>query len=225
MKDLDQKQQQQLKLHFRRFEIKYLITPAMKFRIRNYLKGWLRPDPFSGADGGYTITSIYFDSPGLRFYRENEAGLINRQKIRHRYYNQDKSRVFWEVKRKIDSVVVKDRCLASRPSSEMAEYLASRKKLWRLRPVAWVNYSREPWIGPDDMRVTFDSRLAAGRPAEIILDSPRKVIPMLGGREVMEFKYSGRLPRQLSRIIYKFNLQRQAIGKYRLAIETPGVLY
>lgn len=213
-----------LKLHFRRFEFKYLVSPQQHRRIVNLLRSQMIPDPYGGGDGDYKVNSLYFDSPGMRYYRENEAGLEGRQKIRHRYYDEDSANMFWEIKKKISDVVFKDRCLSNRPDPKLKSLLRCYTLLHRLRPVLWVRYSREAWQLPGrEFRITFDSEIVAAKESGEAYMPPRreKILP---GWVVMELKYSGMLPKWIYRVISEYSLIRQPIGKYRLAVEKLGMV-
>lgn len=216
--------QKKLTLHFRRFEMKYWISPVDRLKMRRYICQHFTPDPFSGRDGSYGVTSLYFDSPGLKFYHELEAGLKNRQKIRYRYYNSDQKQLFLEIKKKVDMVIFKDRCLVTAPASQLTKEFDFARKLWKLRPVMLVRYQREAWIGPGDLRVTFDRNLEAARVHGRTLGVTSWSRPFHGNPEIMELKFSGRFPAWLYRMIASFNLERQQISKYRIAIEQSSVL-
>lgn len=214
-----------LKLHFRRFEFKYLVLPQQHREIASLLRSQMVPDPYGGGDGSYTVTSLYFDSPGMRYYRENEAGLEGRQKIRHRFYNDDPGDLFWEIKKKRSDVVFKDRCLASWPEPELVKQLEFYRLLHRLAPTVWVRYLREAWQLPGrQLRVTFDSEIAAAKARGGGVSMPQWRERILSGWVVMELKYSGTLPKWMYRVISEYSLTRQAVGKYRLAVEGLGMV-
>ena len=201
------------KLHFRRLEFKYVLTPEQHKKIQTQIRAFMIPDPYAKNKGAYTVSSLYFDSPGLRYYYENEAGLKTRQKIRHRWYNHDNSKIFWEIKRKKDAVVIKDRCLASKPTKSIKQQLDFYTLRHRLRPVLSVHYQRQPWIIPGRrFRFTFDYDLFADD-KELL---PEKVI--------MELKFTGKLPFWTHRLIQQHSLERQAMGKYRLAVEKTNLV-
>ena len=214
-----------LKLHFRRFEFKYLVSPQQHREIVSLLRPQLVPDPYGGGDGSYIVTSLYFDSPGLRYYRENEAGLEGRQKIRHRFYNDDPRELFWEIKKKRSDVVFKDRCLSSRPVAEFVRQLEYYRLWHRLAPMVWVRYLREAWQLPGgQLRITFDSGIQAVKARRKVELMPEWRKNLLSGWVVMELKYSGMLPKWIYRVISEYSLTRQPIGKYRLALEGLGMV-
>lgn len=208
-----------IQLHFRRFEFKYLISYRKYRQICKLLKNRLKPDPFAGKSGVYTVTSLYFDSPGLKYYRQNEAGLKNRQKIRHRYYNHQPQDTFWEIKRKDDVIVTKDRCLLTKTSSEMYKKMRYYQLIDRLLPTAWIEYQREPWILPyNDLRVTFDFDILISH-AHARTQYPEFFDKKLySGYIIMEIKFSGKLPYWIHRLIQQYSLDRKTLGKYQFAI-------
>lgn len=210
-----------IKLHFRRFEFKYLVSSEQKNEIIGKIKPFLYLDPFVTSGSSYLVTSLYLDSPSLTFYRQNEAGLPDRKKIRLRYYNNNQKIVFNEIKRKHQDIVYKDRVVSGGPPDSPVELEIKRlTKLLHLRPTVWITYNRQPWIDSrNNLRITFDSDIAAA--SEKFLSDPntkwfKKILP---GFHVMELKFDGKLPRQIFSILGRFPLIREALSKYRLAVE------
>src|SRR3989344_14084 len=107
---------EQLKLHFRRFELKYPLSLDQYRLIRPLVARRLSPDPFVGSAGYYQVNSLYFDTPNLNAYHQSRAGLKNRIKYRLRTYSTAipaPPYAFLEIKRKHDATVLKDRDLLS----------------------------------------------------------------------------------------------------------------
>ena len=108
--------QEQLKLHFRRFELKYPLSFDQYRLIRPLVARRLPSDPFVGSAGYYQVNSLYFDTPTLAAYHQSRAGLKNRVKYRLRTYStptRSPPYAFMEIKRKRDAAVFKDRGLLS----------------------------------------------------------------------------------------------------------------
>ena len=103
------------KLHFQRFEFKYQMPLDFVEGIIPELLKYMDFDPFAQKfpDHGYTVASLYFDSVGLDCYYQKLAGVRTRKKLRIRFYPENgltpETKVFLEIKRKYDAVVVKDR--------------------------------------------------------------------------------------------------------------------
>ena len=169
---------------FERFELKYFVTGAEIARVRALIAPFTELDPFTeGCAGGmYTVRSIYFDTPGLRFYHEKDAGTATRKKLRLRTYNQPcpESVAFFEIKRKYGTAILKERVgmpferaialLREHPAHRLdAENLAgvelSRaaratlerffflEQVLRLRRTVLIVYDREAYVGIDNPRV------------------------------------------------------------------------
>lgn len=209
-----------LKLHFRRFEFKYMLTKEQSHQIKKQAQKFLTSDPFSKPTGAYAVNSLYFDSPDLRFYHDVEAGLENRIKIRYRYYNQDKNLLFWEIKRKQNADVFKDRCLVLEPTADIINKINFFQKKFSLKPIVWVSYIREPYVTKSgQFRLTFDSELTGSRPIRVNpMETENRKASLLPW-EILEVKFSGKLPFWMYKILQSHNLERQALSKYRLAIE------
>jgi hypothetical protein len=92
---------------FNRFELKYLLSLLQAEHLRAALQGYVVPDEHGHSNGRYTLSSLYYDSPDLRCYWENEHGLKFRRKLRIRRCETcevftDESPVFLEIKQRYD---------------------------------------------------------------------------------------------------------------------------
>ena len=82
--------------------------------ITERIRPFMRPDHHSG-DRQYPLVSLYLDSEDLRLCRESLDGLKNRYKLRIRSYSDDPDAVcFFEIKRRINQVIVKSRARVMR---------------------------------------------------------------------------------------------------------------
>ena len=75
-----------------RHELKYQISPADHHALRQRLRTVMKCDLHTGADGLYTIRSVYFDNYGDKALREKVNGVQKREKFRIRYHSQKKGR-------------------------------------------------------------------------------------------------------------------------------------
>lgn len=236
----------EMKLHFQRFEFKYFLTFEEFRDIRRRLAPYVSLDGFAkdSRSGFYEVISLYYDSPKFYYYHEKQDGVRNRKKIRLRRYEVDGRNTgpsFFEIKRKFDAVILKDRFLLDRdtearfaatrrftPSSVagdanashiIAEYDAERVRR-SLEPKIVVRYRREPYLGRynQNFRVTFDYHITASESSRLSHESaPRDVLP---DGVIMELKFNGRLPRYIREIIESYSLERSAYSKYCKAAET-----
>jgi len=239
-----------MKLHFQRFEFKYLLSWQEFQKIRGQLKRYVSLDGFArnSADGFYEVLSLYYDSPKFYYYNEKIDGVKIRKKIRLRAYRADGAlagNIFFEIKRKCDSVILKDRFLLTEDAYnnfihhqnfaepgfapdknaqriiEEYEYERCRRSL---QPQVLVSYCREPYLGRfnKNFRVTFDYNIKA-KTSRALLDTSHSRDVLKDG-VVMEVKFNGKLPYYIKDIIERYNLERMAYSKYCHAAESCYLL-
>jgi SPX domain protein involved in polyphosphate accumulation len=99
-----------------RHELKFLVNEEQRARVLADASGELQPDPHTGANGAYRVTSQYYDSPGLAFYWEKVDGVRERKKIRLRTYGEiggpadlSVSASYMEIKRRRGDLIAKER--------------------------------------------------------------------------------------------------------------------
>jgi len=230
-----------IQYRFQRFEFKYFLNYRdIDAMYDVLLNNHMVPDPFlSGASDFYPVSSLYFDSPTLKCYNEKISGIKNRAKLRLRTYSQDLKNVdnvFLEIKKKMDSIVIKDRAkidsdiyhnsLSGRLGdtadldNKVIKSFFMRQRVYSMEPVVLVRYKRKPLVSRFDnnLRITFDYDLEAGG-ANSFYD--HKVLnSFFPNKAVMEIKYNNSLPSWLHKIIQRHELSRVAISKYCYGIDT-----
>ena len=100
------------RMQAQRFELKYIIHNDTALRIRDFVHGYLDLDEYSAGQPNlsYAVHSLYLDSDDLRLYWDVINGNRNRFKLRLRYYSTDPSSpVFFEIKRRYDNCIAKQR--------------------------------------------------------------------------------------------------------------------
>lgn len=229
---------------FNRFELKYLITLQQAEFVKTTLRAYLVPDEHGNNNGRYALTSLYFDSPDFRCYREKVDGIKVRRKLRIRRYETgepvtDETPVFLEIKQRVDRVTQKRRAILPYSEAlrlchdrEMPEYKPEDKAvieeiyvfLWQynLRPASLVRYDRQAFVGTDydiGLRVTFDTALTF-QVHPLHLHEEPSGLPMLSPNlVVMEVKVNERIPYWLTEMIAAHNLQMVRVSKYCRSIE------
>jgi SPX domain protein involved in polyphosphate accumulation len=239
MKDLGQ-----VIRRFNRFELKYLITLKQAEELKPTLQAYLVPDENGSSNGRYTLSSLYYDSPSFRCFRENLDGIRFRRKLRVRHYETDEilteeTPVFLEIKQRVDRVTQKRRAIL--PYSEalrlcndrqMPDYAPDDKAtieeiyvfLWKynLRPASIVRYNRQAFIGTDynpGLRVTFDTSLSF-RGHQLHLHEEPSGLPILAANSViMEVKVNERIPIWLTELIAAHNLRLVGFSKYCRSVQ------
>lgn len=228
-----------------RDELKYLLPvealPDLRCAIRPYVE--LDEHGVGYEERGYSVRSIYLDSPALLYYHEKQGHLQCRKKIRVRGYNRpcDDLRVFLEIKRKNDAAIEKERArLRYREldglfrSGDYASYFdrpgaaaTARRFLYHvyrhdLRPTALVVYEREAFEGrfDDTFRITLDRNLR-GRmyPSLDGLYHEDGLEEAMAGWFVMEVKFDVRMPAWMRQVIAEFGLVQRAVSKYCLSVD------
>ena len=229
-----------------RYELKYIISESCARDVRDFARHYLAPDPFGdpahyGGQPAYAIHSVYLDSPKLDLMHATVEGHKNRFKLRMRFYDgRPDSPVFFEIKRRVNGAILKDRARVRRefgpallegawPEPQHlskpgdAKGFAALRKFCELRdklaakPGVLVSYEREAWLTPDNnsARLTFDRRLQ-GSPYDRSLSLCRNqhwVTPRVEG-VVLELKFTDRFPHWMRDAVRLFNLERCSMAKY-----------
>jgi VTC domain-containing protein len=224
-----------------RFEFKYLVDEYTAKHIRRFVLMYLDPDAYTvGRERiGYPVHSLYLDSPDLQLCRATTDGLKNRFKLRLRFYESDSERVFFEVKRRVNDVILKQRaavrrssvprliagecprpddliCCDKRSKFALYEFCRLRDELAAI-PAAYTSYYREGYEPPDSNlnRVTFDRTLRAGdfRGNLSVADLDNWPCPSVEGT-VLELKFTDMFPTWMQTMVESFDLMRTSMPKY-----------
>jgi len=179
-----------------RREFKYLIDAPTAAAVRSAIRPFCELDPWAARNprGIYTIESLYFDTAALGLFWANHHEQLDRIKVRVRGYAEvPGSPVFFEVKRRVNDVILKTRgkvphklwtAMLSDPAAPIPaevtgkdrvaveRFLAIARTL-NLRPYTLVRYEREPYFSriDDYARVTFDTRIRAQSMRKLSFDA------------------------------------------------------
>ncbi|MBN1123677.1 MAG: polyphosphate polymerase domain-containing protein [Sedimentisphaerales bacterium] len=221
-----------------RYELKYRISECKARALAEYVRTYIKMDRYAQLrpGGEYPITSLYLDSNQLTLCRETLEKKKNRFKLRIRAYSDNPDTpVFFEVKRRLNNVIVKSRARAMHHHVEPV--LAGRDmppvkfktdmqalhqfqfyvKVLNARPMVLVRYMRQAFEGDGDnrVRVTFDRQLCYN-----ITTEPRVRLGGPGWHPVpvdfviLEIKFTARFPAWLSKMSQAFDLPVTAMSKY-----------
>ena len=219
---------------FKRYELKYLLTPAQKQQVLAAMAEYMAPDQY----GRTTIRNLYYDTDSYLLIRRSIDKPVYKEKLRIRSYSRANagSMVFMELKKKYESVVYKRRlCL---PNEDAVAWLAGEKcyrkqtqiadeidyflQLYSsLHPTVFLSYEREAYYCKDgtDFRVTFDENILC-RQEELSLDSQvygTSILPE--GTTLMEMKCSGGIPMWMTRVLSKEKIYKASFSKYGTAYQ------
>ncbi len=218
-----------------RHELKYQISRADYFAIRQRVRSVMKRDPHADANGIYGIQSLYFDNYRDKALLEKVNGVSQREKFRIRYYNEDLSYITLEKKiknkelcKKLDAPLTKEEYqrILLHPGSWMAEHretllreLYYKMQIQQLRPRVFVSYQREAFIyDPGNVRITFDFDIRSSLFQREFLQYPISDIPANDKEEgmVMEVKYDAFLPEIIQCLLQAENLRQTAFSKYAI---------
>jgi len=221
------------RVSFCRYEYKYRLPAGLAGPIRAIVAAHLPHDKYSliRPDHHYDISSLYIDSADLRLCRESLSSQKNRFKLRIRGYDDNPdSPVFLEIKRRLNTVILKDRCLIGRGdvgiwNESLRTAAADQFHLYRqslgATPQALVRYEREAFesTDPGRLRVTFDRHLHT----KITHKWEVKVggtnwHPVYTGLVVLEIKFNGRYPSWLHSLVRQYQLQAVSVSKYTMSL-------
>lgn len=197
---------------------------------------------------GYTVRSVYYDTPDFDCYDDKIEGLKLRMKFRIRGYNtrEKDSLVFLEIKRKNGPFIEKNRAPLLRDDIEalfstrnLDKYIISmsnsekekddaRRFLYHfyskgLRPAVLVIYDREPFGGKFDptLRITFDKNLRSTLfPTLNMLYEEQQIKFARPGYCIFEVKFFTGLPHWIQDIVTRYELPRLALSKYAMSIDS-----
>lgn len=235
-----------------RSELKYLVPDEHLPELRRQIEPFVEMDPHGRGREfeGYTVRSIYLDTPRLGSYHEKKAGIRVRRKLRIRGYNRFEPGdwVFLEIKRKTQNRISKNRAPLRFESltdvfgsGDVDKYVLTNRHYPRSRedgrrffyhvyrygliPTASTVYEREAFFGRFDptLRITLDRGLR-GRafPTLDRLFEDEYLRTVRPGHTIVEVKYDTSFPNWLRPVLGRFDLRLQALSKYCLCVEVSG---
>ena len=217
-----------------RHEYKYLCDGGQLAVEERRLRSLLRSDPHAGADGRYSIRSLYFDDLEDSCMRENEDGTDPRAKYRLRIYNGSDARISLERKAKLYGRSHKDAVLVNRGLAEallsgqiplsapedgpLLRRMLTDLRLRTMRPKVIVQYIRTPFVlNVGNVRITLDEHLVSSQAVDRFFETDYPVRPVLpAGQGVLEVKWDQLLPTWVYQSLQLEGLQWSAFSKYYL---------
>lgn len=228
-----------------RFECKYVISPAAVPALREFIQPFMAPDRYAARweDNRYAICSLYLDGQDLGLYQQTVGGEKNRFKLRVRTYDDDAdSPVFFEVKRKLNNIVSKQRAALNRnEAARLVEHgvngwteglpvtavddlnaFALYADLTNARPLVRVKYMREAYEsrGGDPVRITIDTDLmhAVTLDHDLGHETGRWVTTPVTG-SILELKFTELYPEWIADLVHTFGLKQQPVPKYVMSVD------
>jgi hypothetical protein len=216
-----------------RNELKFLINAHQKNLIAAKLSKISQRDSFSDPDGGYLVSSLYFDDYDQSAFFDKLNGVKDRKKFRVRVYNYQSDVIKLERKIKREMVTDKSHILLSKEKYDAlvhgdVSFLRDKDdsvakdfflyyRIRNLRPRVVVEYRREAFIYRyGDVRITFDTLLKAGVFQRDLFSRGYMISALPYDQIILEVKYTGYFPDVIRNVIQTSSLQRQAISKYAM---------
>ncbi len=217
-----------------RQEHKRLITLDQYYRLSHDLEKIMHLDSHSHGDG-YSIRSLYFDTPEDKDFEEKEEGVELRRKIRLRNYGAGSPFAMLEMKQK-QGPHQKKRSL--RMTKEDAQALTRGQYSALLhypdpfagecfalmnmecyQPKAVVEYKRKAFVAKENkIRVTFDHHIIATEACFDIFSPTLGMNPVLDPYlVVLEVKYNGFLLSYIKDMLHATESSELSVGKYSLS--------
>jgi len=228
------------KLHFSRFEFKYLLPRELRSQVEAELSHFVELDPFVKKQEGqtYLVRSLYWDDPDLTAFHDKNDGMMHRSKFRLRTYTfgaEDPTPRFLEIKGRHNNLVFKHRTpvemgpeqsalggdqltrfvtdhIADGPMQSQFLFQTFRRQI---RPYALIDYVRRPYISKFDpeFRLTFDEQLQATDTDRLFPKATSRTRRVAPGFTVMELKFRHHVPSWFHRIIQSYELRRRSFSK------------
>ncbi len=230
------------KMQQQRFEFKYIVKEDVARLVRDFVSSHLEIDEYGATQPNfsYPVHSLYLDSDDLHFYQTTINGDRNRYKLRLRFYdNRREAPVFFEVKRRLNNSIFKqrggvrraavDRLLAGHlpgpghlvsrdPRQVVAlENFCRLMQDIRARPKAHIAYLREAWISPSDnsVRVTMDREVRCEpEPVARLCTQMDNPLIVFGKEVILELKFTDRFPNWFRELVRVFGLMQCGAAKY-----------
>lgn len=218
-----------------RNETKYTINEAVRVSLLHDLRLLMEPDPHSrGSQQGYTVESLYFDTPDWANYYQKLDGLAQRIKFRIRQYDGNAQTRRLEAKEKIVDRVRKRQVgidsetyhalihgLLPTPGDETVDRFVFERSRSGLRPCVIAGYRRMALVARSDpgLRVTIDTDLRAQYATnfEVRESCAGPVLPR--GHSILELKWRDGFPFWFHALVQKYNLRNAPLSKYVLAVD------
>lgn len=218
--------------NFQRVEKKFWLT-ALQYRdIMQAIEEHTRAD----SHGEGTLYNLYFDTEDYLLIRRSIRRPNFKEKLRIRSYSPfaPGSSVFAEVKRKVDGIGYKRRCIlpfeqrvkimSGLPVENMniqAREICLLGRRYGLEPKILLSYRRQAFYGKDnrDLRITFDSDIKFRQVNKNLSKGQMQKLPCKGDY-LMEVKSGAGLPRWLLAENEKLKIYQSPFSKVGRRYET-----
>lgn len=228
---------------FKRYELKYFVTPEQYQMIRDELEKYMVLDSFCLDGDSYPIYNLYFDTENDDIIRKSLAKPYYKEKLRMRSYAMPlhgTDTVFLELKKKIGGIVTKRRTVLTfsqavdfiesgifpdtdnyKDSQVLAEIVDFLDR-YPARPKVFIRYERTAFFGKNDpeLRVSFDKNIRTRREEIHFAGGDYGAGLFPDGRILMEIKCNGHVPLWLCRLLSAMKIYKTNFSKYGMEYST-----
>jgi len=217
-----------------RNEFKYFVSDSDINILKHRLEQILQYDSNSNSQGFYTVRSLYFDDPFKSGIFNKLDGVRNRVRYRIRRYddsnklrleaklrsNQAISKVSkWLSMDEYASIIDGGVSLKQYDSNNVYDIFLLNIKKYHLRPSVIVEYDRVAFIVPgSDVRITLDLNVRSFKSDVNLINPIMNSVPVLmyPKQQILEVKFTDKIPSYIKQVVQSINIQRYAISKYTL---------
>lgn len=215
---------------FRRYEKKYLLTPAQQEFILHGVRAYMKEDAY----GRYPISNIYYDTEDDSLIRTSLEKPYYKEKLRVRSYGTPRPQagVFVEIKKKVGGIVYKRRVelaaglaprylsgdLALSPGGQISREIEWFQCFHHTQPRVFIGYERMALAGIEqhELRMTFDTDLRWRDTALDLRAGGAGALLLPQNRILMEIKIPDAAPLWLSRLLGEAGAYPVSFSKYGL---------
>jgi VTC domain len=213
-----------------RYELKY----PMDLNDLHQFYYWLKQQGmfFKKQYPGRRVNSLYFDSPDIKNYHDNQAGFMHRMKNRLRWYGDGETHrdLFFEIKKRKNGLGCKQvqkisaSVLPLQPMQDLFYRIRARlEPAIRVqttplnRPVVFNRYWREYYATSDNIRLTIDTNLEHG----VVTNSQRlsSKLKKSSIAAVVEMKYDPLQQERVKNYLHNFPFRVYKNSKYTSALD------
>ena len=224
---------------FNRFELKYQVTAPIADALTKEILENMSPDPEGDPSGRYAVTSLYYDTRDLAFYRAKMEGIKFRRKLRIRRYGPlavpPDAPVAIEIKQRINRTTQKRRVampLADAMALCSGETIAVPEdpsdaatvseieflvRSLALNPVCTIGYQRQAFRGSSydpGLRITFDRSIWVRDPSYGLLDDGPRHVFLPPALAILEVKANDAVPLWTARMLARHGVEVDRYSKY-----------
>ena len=216
-----------------RYEIKYVLNESQLSHILNLIKhhGFKKHHPKR------IVNSLYFEDYNFSSVKDNLSGISKRKKLRLRWYGNNTTPPFLEIKRRSGRVGNKTKItvpfkngdeVEKMNPKEISNFLKNKNNVGNelflysnLEPMLLVNYNRDYFISKEGIRITIDKKINFRSISKFNSLNLQKKFRY--NKNIVEIKFPIELKESLNTLFRKTELIPSRHSKYLVGISKLGI--